>query len=114
MTEKKSSWVDRLMGCFGLEAAHHRTCRLCHQRILRAHKYRHAAGLLGADRVEHKDCANPMLESPELRARRMIPELPFDAPRLSLEVVRRGEGDPSFVDGAIYPSYGDAHQEKSQ
>jgi len=105
MGEKKQSWFERLIGIFGLATVHHRTCWLCHKRILKAHKYRHVkAGLFWADQVEHRNCSNPTLGKPYHPEKNLTPELPFDAPDLE---------DKPFVDGNIYPSYRDALQEKT-
>lgn len=121
MRERKLSWFERLIEHFSLETVHHRTCRLCHKRILRSHKYRHVkVGPFWADQVEHKNCANPTLETPYQLAQRLMDVLPFDASALEGEPINREPFRPlprenaPFVDGAIYPSYGDGHQEKIQ
>ena len=122
--EKNLTWIDRLVGRFGLEAAHHRTCRLCHKRVLRTQKYCHVAGLFGVDRIEHRNCANPTMESPDQLAQHLTPELPFDAPGQSINITHQQiipvsfhplvEEDQPFVNGAIYPTCGNLHQEKIQ
>lgn len=121
MKEKKPSWFERLVGLFDLEPVHHRTCRLCHKRILKAQKYRHVkVGPFWVDRVEHRNCANPTEETPYQIAQRLGPELPFDAPGLEGEPINQSPFHPSvqedhlFVDGDIFPHYGDGHQEKIQ
>ena len=107
MKEKRFSWFRRIIARFGLETVHHRTCRLCNQHILRSHKYRHVkVGPFWVDQVEHKNCANPTLETPYQLAQRLMDVLPFDAPCSEEKV--------PLVDGAIYTSYDDAHQEKAQ
>jgi hypothetical protein len=58
------------------------------------------------DQVEHKNCANPTLETSYQLSQRFMAELPFDAPMTEEEL--------PIVDGSIYPSYGDVHQEKIQ
>jgi hypothetical protein len=106
MKEKKQTWFERLTALFDLETVHHRTCRLCHRRILKGHKYHHVkVGPFWVDKVEHKNCANPTLETPYQIAQRLTPELPFDPPDL--------ESGP-LVDGNIFPTYSDSHREKIQ
>jgi hypothetical protein len=106
MGEKKQSWFERLIGIFHLETVHHRTCWLCHKRILKAHKYRHVkAGLFWADQVEHRNCANPTLGKPYHLVQNLTPELPFD-----------GTSIPSSIEELstpIWPEYGDVPQEKT-
>jgi hypothetical protein len=130
MGEKKQSWFERLIGIFNLETVHHRTCWLCHKRILKAHKYRHVkAGLFWADQVEHRNCSNPTLGKPYHPEKNLTPELPFDAPGLEGEPINRtpfyppvhdrtpwhlpAQADEPFVDGNIFPSYEDVPQEKT-
>jgi hypothetical protein len=106
MKEKKQTWFERLIGLFNLEEVHHRTCRLCHKRILKTHKYRHVkVGPWWVDQTEHKNCKNPTLETPYQLAQRLMPELPFD----DLDPI-----DLPIVDGNIFPSYGEVPQEKIQ
>jgi hypothetical protein len=106
MRERRLSWFERLIAHFSLETVRHRTCRICHKRILRAHKYRHVkVGPFLVDQIEHKNCANPTLETPYQLSQRLMDVLPFDTV---------GSEDEPFVDGAIFPTYGDAHQEKVQ
>ena len=81
MRERRLSWFERLIAHFSLETVRHRTCRICHKRILRAHKYRHVkVGPFLVDQIEHKNCANPTLETPYQLAQRLMDVLPFDTP----------------------------------
>jgi hypothetical protein len=121
MRERRLSWFERLIAHFSLETVRHRTCRICHKRILRAHKYRHVkVGPFLVDQIEHKNCANPTLETPYQLAQRLMDVLPFDGPALEGKPINREsfhplpKEDEPFVDGTIFPSYGDAHQEKIQ
>jgi hypothetical protein len=105
MGEKKQSWFERLIGIFNLETVHHRTCWLCHKRILKAHKYRHVkAGLFWADQVEHRNCSNPTLGKPYHPEKNLTPELPFDAPGIPRSVEE--------LSTPIWSEYEDASQEK--
>jgi hypothetical protein len=90
MKEKKQTWFERLTGIFDLETVHHRTCRLCHKRILKGHKYHHVkVGPFWVDKVEHKNCANPTLETSYQLSQRFMPELPFDAPGMEGEPINK-------------------------
>jgi hypothetical protein len=80
MKPSKLAWLEWLASIFDWHIVRHRTCRLCRRRILKTDKYRHVkVGPFWVDRVEHKDCKNPTLETPWQLAQRMGPELPFDA-----------------------------------
>ena len=80
MKRKQSVW-DRLTGLFNREHNHHRICRLCKKSIKRHHKWHQVrVGWMAPwFCCEHRDCANPTLETPFQLAERMGEDLSFSS-----------------------------------
>ncbi len=104
MKRKKLTWLESFTRIFNPPRDPHRICRLCHQRILRTHKWHSVKVGWFAPWYccEHRDCKNPTMEAPQKPVESLVLNLPFES--IS---TKDFEGD-------IWPSYEELLREKTQ
>jgi hypothetical protein len=100
MKQKKMTWLKRFAGIFNPTRDQHRICRLCHKRILRAHKWHSVKVGWFAPWYccEHRDCSNPMKAASKKPNQTL--ELPFET-EIRTFTKDGTSGELKIVNGAL-------------